>query len=495
MADLAAALERLRAGDPRGALAGLAPLIEATDDPRAWYAAGLAMDALGDLPGLRAAFGQAAAKAPGWPEPWVQLGRALAARGVREEPERCYREALRRDPHHVEATYRLAVVDLGAGRIDAAEAGLSAVQARAPGHVGALASLADARARRGDLAGAWALLAGAPDDAQVAGIAAKVGPRVGRAAEALARVDAALGGATGPARALLLHARGELLDALDQPAEAFAAWTAANEARGLRFDRAAHRAAIDRVIARTTGRSWPGPVAAADRAALIVGVPRTGSTLLEQALGRHPDVAPGGELEALRDVAIAAARPGDVDWLDALDALDVRAARARYLAALERVDPAAARVTDKMPNNLLHLGLLAMILPGARVIITRRDPVDTAWSCFRQAFGPGLPWAASLPDIAAWIAESERLVAHWRATLPLRFHEVRYEALVQAPEPTLRAVVDFLGLPWSADVLTPERATRAPGTASALEVREPIHARSVGRADRYRAWVEAGMRG
>lgn len=138
-----------------------------------------------------------------------------------------------------------------------------------------------------------------------------------------------------------------------------------------------------------------------------------------------------------------------------------------------------------MPNNLLHLGVFAALFPNARVIRLTRDPRDTAFSCYRQAFGPGLAWATSLPGIAAWIEGADRLLDHWQQTLPLRFHSVGYEALVRDPAEVLGGALAFLDLPFDRGVLTPEVNPRAVATASALEVRAPVHQRSIGRATRY----------
>lgn len=493
---LETALARLRAGDPRGALAPLGAALEAEPThAAAWYLTGLALSGVGDSAQAEAALRRATALAPQWPEPWVQLGAQLAARGVRDEPVACWRAALALAPDHVDAGVRLGTALAHLGALDEAEAVLRRVLARAPGHAAAAGALARVLEGRGDDAGAWALLApAAAADPQAAVAAAAIAPRVGRAAEALVTVDAALSAASGAARSLLLHARGDLCHALDRPDDAFAAWAEGNASRGLAFDPAQHRRAVAHLIARTPARARPAFVPEAERPVLIVGVPRTGSTLLEQALGRHPAVAAGGELEALRDVAVAARRPPEGDWADGLErivASDAPALRARYLAALSAVHPDAPRVTDKMPNNLLHLGLLGAILPGARVIRLRRDPTDTAFSCFRQPLGAGLPWATSLAGIAAWIACADQLLDHWAATAPIRLFDVRYEDLVARPEPTLAAVCAFLDLPFDSAVLTPERSTRVAATASAVEVRAGIHARSIGRSDRYHAHMRA----
>jgi hypothetical protein len=490
--ELAAGVRLLRENQPREALRHLLQAAErAPGEPRVWLAAGVALRLCGDLRGSEASLRRATALEPSNAAAWTELGSVLAQRGVREEPLACWRRALASDSGHTEARVRLAAALLGQGALEPAGEHIAQALGQQPTHPGAVAVAVALLERRGHAAEAWALAESCPGrDAGLASAAASVGRRTGHAAQALSRVEAALPGARGMDVSRLQHARAELLEALHRTEEAYGAWTEANRARGLSFDPERHRLAVDHLIARTRAHRWPErPIPEAERPVLIVGVPRTGSTVLEQALSRHSGVHACGELEALRDVALSVPGPGEADWADALARLgerDLAALRHRYLRML---GPPSLRSTDKMPNNLLHLGLLALFLPGTRVIRCRRDPVDTAWSCFRQSFGAGLPWATDLSWIACWLREADRLLDHWEATLPLRFHTVQYEALAREPERVLRGVCTFLELPFEERVLSPEGSRREVGTASAMEVKEGLHGRSVGRAGRYEGYL------
>jgi Flp pilus assembly protein TadD len=490
--ELAAGVKLLKENQPQKALHHLLLAAErAPGEPHVWLAAGVALRLCGDLAGSEASLRRATALDPSHAAAWTELGAVLAQRGVREEPLACWRRALAQDSRHTEARIRLAAALLGQGALEQAGEHVAQALQQQPSHPGAVAVAVALLERRGHPEEAWALAESCPSrDAGLAAAAASVGRRAGHTAEALARVEQALPSARGMDVSRLQHARAELLEALGRTEEAFSAWTEANRARGLSFEPQRHHLAVEHLIARTRAARWPErPIPEAQRPVLIVGVPRTGSTVLEQALSRHSGVRACGELEALRHVALSVPRPGESDWADALGRLteaDLAAMRARYLGAL---GPPSPRATDKMPNNLLHLGLLAAILPGTRVIRCRRDPVDTAWSCFRQSFGAGLPWATDLSWIACWIRESERLLDHWEATLPLRFHSVRYEELASEPERVLREVCTFLDLPFDQAVLSPERATRQAATASAMEVKEALHGRSIGRAGRYERYL------
>ena len=138
-----------------------------------------------------------------------------------------------------------------------------------------------------------------------------------------------------------------------------------------------------------------------------------------------------------------------------------------------------------MPSNFLHLGLLAMMLPGARVVHCVRDPRDTALSILMHHFEGGHAWAYDAREIARYHADYRRLMAHWRRVLPLDLRDIVYEELVADPEPGIRALVDWAGLEWDDACLSPERTQRTVRTASQAQVREPINRRSVGR---WRGW-------
>ena len=489
---LQAGVRLLQRSRPQEALEHLLKAVTlAPSDPRAWFVSGLALRGCGDLGAAADALRRAVALDPRAADAWSELGAVLAAMGVRDEPAQCWQRALAVVPSHTEAGVRLAQHWTARGALDQAGEILGPLLRERPEDPGVCAAAVALLERRGRVEEAWELAASfSGDDPRVALKAASVGRRTGNSDRALQMVDRALGGAGRQERALLLHARGDLLDGLDRVEEAFEAYVAANAARGLSFDATRHEQAVERVIAACTSRRrGRGVVDGSERPVLVVGVPRTGSTVLEQALSRHPEVAACGELEALRDVALAVPRGGERDWVDALDRIGGDLAeqarlRARYLGALPGT---TSRATDKMPNNLLHLGLLAAILPETRVIRCERDPVDTAWSCFRQAFGAGLPWATSWEGIATWIRCARRLLDHSEEVLPLRFLTVRYEALAQRPEETLRGVLGHLDLPFYSSVLSPERAERQVATASAIEVKDALHSRSIGRAERYEA--------
>jgi tetratricopeptide (TPR) repeat protein len=292
---------------------------------------------------------------------------------------------------------------------------------------------------------------------------------------------------------------GNLLDRVGAWDEAFEHFRQGNALRrelfqqsGTAFDAAEHTRRIDRLIeffspayldrVRGFGHDTEVPV-------FIVGMPRSGTTLVEQILSHHPQVFGAGERRDLpRIMADLPTRLGG-DYpacLARLDAAGTRGLAEEYLGRLTRTSGAAARVTDKMPENLLHLGLIATLFPRAHVIHCRRDARDVCVSCFFQFF-KGLNFTWDLEDLGHYYREYERLMAHWRAVLPLPIHDVVYEDLIADQAAVSRRMVEFCGLPWDERCLRYHENRRAVKTASVLQVRQPIYASSVGRWRRYEA--------
>ena len=179
-------------------------------------------------------------------------------------------------------------------------------------------------------------------------------------------------------------------------------------------------------------------------------------------------------------------RPACVQHLDPGTA---RSLAYGYLQRLARQAGSADRIVDKMPHNYLHLGLIAMLFPRARIIHCRRDPLDVCASAYFQNF-KWMPHAASLDDIAFYHRQYERLMEHWRRVLPLPIHEVVYEELVADPPVVSRALVAACGLDWDERCLSFYRTDRVVQTASKLQVRRPIYRRSVGRWKAFQAHLE-----
>lgn len=313
----------------------------------------------------------------------------------------------------------------------------------------------------------------------------------------LVRLQAMLASADLPAdqRIAAGFAAGERLDRLDRCDEAFQCFKVANAlmraqrlAKGAKFDAEALRAQVDEIIAHCTPAFFARAAdwgAASELPVLIVGMPRSGTTLVEQILASHPAVASAGELLDLhataRAMMLANAGHALADW----DPAVARRFGERYLARLASTRNDAARVVDKMPDNVFVLGIAAALFPRMRVIFCHRDLRDVCLSCYFQYFVMGHEFANDLVDCAHYALQVERLMAYWQGTLRLPMLSVRYEAVVADLEAEARRLVGFLGLPWDRACLTFHRTERPVLTASNWQVRQPLYTTAAGRWRRY----------
>jgi Sulfotransferase family len=294
-----------------------------------------------------------------------------------------------------------------------------------------------------------------------------------------------------------LHfALGGAYEGLAQHDRAMDHWLRGNalKRRLIGYDEAAALGTFERIAAaftpelmrRNAGGGDPSPLPI-----FIVGMPRSGTTLVEQVLASHPQVFGGGERRDLTS-AMADVFGRDTEAahfaerLAALTSEDFRRIGAAYLARVTPLAPAAQRITDKMPANFRFVGIIHLALPNARIIHIRRDPVDTCLSCFSKLFGGKQPYSYDLAELGRYYRAYERLMAHWREALPAdAMLEVQYEELVSAFAPQARRIVAHCGLEWDEACLAFHRTERPVRTASAAQVRQPIYQNAVGRGRAY----------
>lgn len=290
-------------------------------------------------------------------------------------------------------------------------------------------------------------------------------------------------------------------DAAGRYDDAFAAAVRANALKGARFDPDAFDrrvAELERAWTPDAFRALPRAARFAPRPVLIVGMPRSGTTLVEQILASHPDVSPGGELAPIPRLVVRWSGglredPPLLTDLSRITAAAVAREGERYAGALPRPGPVA---TDKMPLNVLHLGAAALVAPHARVVLCTRDPIDTCLSCFMQHFGGSNPFAYDLVHLGRFHRAVERVASFWRGLEVLPMFEVRYESLVADREPITRALLEFLGLPWDDRCLRHHENDRVALTLSNDQVRRPLYSASVARwrhYDRHLAPLRAAL--
>ncbi len=303
------------------------------------------------------------------------------------------------------------------------------------------------------------------------------------------------------ARIGLLFARANLLDRAGRYEAAFAVFSEANTRKRGRtpFDPEAQAAAFAEVehgftaAFSSAAKEWGAP---SETPIFVLGMPRSGTTLVERILGAHPEVRAAGELPyVLRLVQ---------DWPDLiaggwrypsevskLGSEDCAALGRRYLDKLRALAPDAARIVDKNPFNFEHLGLISLILPRARIVHCRRDAMDVCASNFTALYqGNQAAFSYDPADLAGYYRGYEKLMAHWRTVLPRPFLEVSYESLVADPEAETRRLLDFCALPWDDRCLAFQDHVGAVLTASDVQVRRPITAAAIGKWRRFGTALE-----
>lgn len=382
-----------------------------------------------------------------------------------EDAERELNKALDENPNYVPALLNLGNLREDFGDRDGARAAYERALAVEPGNILALARLAG--------------VSHAPVlDADLAA----------RLRQALSRSD------TSPADcADLGFALGGLLDAAGQHDDAFAAIVDANAASRAggaaeaHYDRKAHERFIDRLIG-----TFDRPVAAAppgESPLFICGIFRSGSTLVEQILARHSQVTAGGELEFI--ASIADQIPNYPEGIKAVDAGTIASWRDYYLGGLPARPGKGHFVTDKRPDNFLHIGLIKMLFPAAKVIHTLRNPLDNLLSLYFLHLNSSMAYALDLEDCAHWYAQYSRLMAHWKGLYPADIIDVNYDELVRDPQPVIAHLLRSCGLPWQDQLLDFHHNRLPVKTASVWQVREPLHARSSGRSRNYRRHLKS----
>jgi tetratricopeptide (TPR) repeat protein len=300
-------------------------------------------------------------------------------------------------------------------------------------------------------------------------------------------------------RAYLHFALGQWHDRQAESAEAFAHFERGNRIHARRepFNPAEFDDRLDRIVRYFNADRFEQQAGAgleSDKPLFVVGMPRSGTSLVEQILASHPAVHGGGEMEDLRRMvtelpAVAPKWRAFPECLDAVSDAHANDFARRYLASLDARAPGAARVVDKMPFNLLWLGWVARMFPNARVVFCRREPMDNCLSCYFQIFSAGLRFTYDLAHLGQVYRQHERLMAHWADCLPLPILTVDYESMVSDPEPEIRRLIDFAGLPWDGRCLEFHRTDRSVQTASLWQVRQPVYRSSVARWQAYQPWL------
>jgi tetratricopeptide (TPR) repeat protein len=426
------------------------------------------------------------------------LGVALQQLGRLDEAITTFRRLVASGDEDPEVFTRLAEALEDCGEFDSASAGYESALEIHPGYARAAARLAGMMTLSGNARAALELLAPLlePGDAPVCLHIAHA-----RALRACGKHDQALlhlanlvkrpaaPEEIAPAHQLL----GELLDLRGEYDRAFAQFRHARRLRGGRYRRAEHEDLVSRLIEcfnREVLDQMPRG-SASDVPVFIIGMPRSGSSLVEQIVASHPRAAGVG---ALPHIDISAGRIGRYnnaglpypECLPALRERDLRELSASYLARAFAEGAGARRIVDSMWINYLHVGLIELMFPYARLVHLRRSPLDAglaAWCRAREASDE--PFSGDFADLAHSYVQYRRLMDHWRAITTLPLYEMDFEALLADPEGEVRSLLEFLGLRWEPDCLEPHSQPQVARSASHEMLRLPFQAGAVGWSERY----------
>jgi tetratricopeptide (TPR) repeat protein len=439
--------------------------------PLAWRGLGPALIAVGRLVEADAAARHAAKIEPDNPQTWLTIAAVATRLMQQEEALEAYERAARLQPHEVRLRTTIGHVHKTLGRRAESEAAYRAALAMDPGLAEAWWSLADLK--NYDFS-----------DAEVAAMRSQL------ASDERGRTN----------EAQLHFALGKALEQRREHAAAFAHYAQGNALRRLDapFDSERFESRCQRIRAFFDAAFFAGRAEAGDpsRAPIfIVGLPRSGSTLVEQILASHSQVEGTMELPNILIItreldAMAPAQDGYPEALREVSAAHLTALGARYIAQTAPLRHGRERFTDKLPNNFSHVGLIHAILPKATVIDARRHPMDACFSTFKQYFAVGQTFSYNLEDLGRYYRCYLSLMDHWDAVLPGKVLHLQYEELVRDPQTNIRRLLEHCGLPFEAACVAFHETRRPVRTASAEQVRQPLYTSAVGHWRNFESELE-----
>ncbi len=266
----------------------------------------------------------------------------------------------------------------------------------------------------------------------------------------------------------------------------------------LRYDVAEDVAVLEKLRTTHTATTMRnlGPGFDTQECIFIIGLPRSGTTLVERILASHSEVYAGGELQAFPKVVVnaVAQREGrsvkKLDFVESALQVDFKDLGCAYLDATRPQTGYTARFTDKLPLNYLYAGLIHVALPGSRFIVLKRHPMDSCFAMYKTLFADAYPFTYDLRDLSRYYVAWDRLMRHWESVIGDTWLSVSYEGLVADQEGVSRKIVSHCGLAWEERCLDFHNHSAAVATASAAQVRRPLYSESVGKWQRYADQLE-----
>ena len=475
----------------------------APDTANAHFNLGRVYKALGDFHQAIACFDQAVKCNPDLVDARIHLAGTLFEVGRLEEGERAALDAIRTHPDVYD--YRNCLVDLYKfrGDYDSALAECDVILAHVPDNVAALGARADLLERKGEFDEAFATIDQLVTSGQLnvagAGVYAKLCHRFDDCERAIEQLTLLLSKeALDEHRRTLHFALGNVFNRLERYQEAFDHYRRANEVGRISYDLDAvirNFDAFAQVFSAARLERMPRAGNVDERPVFVIGMPRSGTSLVEQILSSHPKVFGAGELNEINEMVgiiprVSGSDQGYPQCAADLDEPGLSELADTYLRTLDRLAPNAARIVDKMPHNFRHLGLISLLFPKARIIHCKRDPRDTCLSIYFQSFNQTHAYGSDLQTLGRYYRAYERLMAHWKSAVDLPIYEIRYADMIADQEKYSRELVEFCGLEWDERCLEFYKADRDVATASYDQVRRPLYKSSLDRWRRYEPYIQ-----
>ncbi|WP_375206394.1 tetratricopeptide repeat-containing sulfotransferase family protein [Hyphococcus sp.] len=464
--------------------------------PETHFLVGLTALEMNDLKTAASAFGSVVKLSPGHGAGWAQLARIFIRLGQPGRAEQALEKAIAAAPGDAAAADLIGIVSSSLGDQQQAKDWYARAVSLAPDRPAYQVNLASAEIFLGETEAAERTLTGLLAEHDVAQgewllSSLKKAENPARADRLMQKADKA---GDDHARAFLAYAAGKEYEDVEAWEKAFAAFETGAQAkrRTIAYDEAADEARFA-ALQETFDAGWssksrdghddPSPI-------FVVGQPRTGTTLIERIIASHSMVESAGELQQFGLSVRRLTKSENPDrWapetIRASAHVDTGALGKEYLRASAPMRKGAPRFVDKLPGNYLHIPLILAALPNAKIVHLTRDPMDSCFASYKQLFAEAYYHSYDQEEMARHHARYLKLMAHWREMFPGRVFDVSYEATVADLEPHARALIDYLGVPWEDRCLAFHEQKAAVATASAVQVREKTHTRSVGRWRRY----------
>ena len=473
-----------------------------------YMALGAATNALGEFDKAVKYYEEALRISPNSGQPYYQLGHIEKQRNNGKKAIEYFQKAVDLEPNVAEYQIWLGDTLLKTGSVEEAKIVCANALMLSPLNKVALGGLSAAYANLGDYREAIEIIDRALEEgfliADVAAAFLIVGKHVNRSDEAIEYAERCLAHEYLEARTRR-HLHAHLALALDSSGRYDEAWHYVEKCKRYKYkladdyDPVTFKVAMDNIISAFSPANLLGVPSSTEQhdctPIFIVGMPRSGTSLVEQMLAAHPDISACGELPVLNDIIdeLPNLVSSEKDWPFSIS--DMTQDQVNYISReyIKRVPDSERQtvfITDKMPHNFFALGLIQLLFPKAKIIHCRRQPLDTCISIYLANFQVGHEYSGNLYNIGAHYHQYLRLMEHWRTYLSIKILELDYELLVHKPETLIRETLDYCGLTWNENCLHPHKLNRKVKTASFDQVRQPIHTESVNRYKNYEKYLD-----